>query len=98
MIPKNLMSVASQGLQNKGGLIAPPPWYLEVSLQAGRDRVKVLFFTHSEGQKYHICGLPEPSKRGGPNRPPPRYLEVSLTAGRDRVNCNDYLLYQKEQA
>ena len=24
MVPKNLMSVASQGLQNKGGLIGPP--------------------------------------------------------------------------
>ena len=38
MVPKNLMSVASQGLQNKGGLIGPPR-YLEVSLRAVRDRV-----------------------------------------------------------
>ena len=39
MNPKNLMSVATQGLHKEGGLIGPP-LHLEVSLQACQDRVK----------------------------------------------------------
>ena len=41
--PNNLINVASQGFCEEEGLIAQPPCYLDVSLQAGRDRVKQMF-------------------------------------------------------
>ena len=43
MNPKNCMSVALRDFKKDRGLIAPPPQYLEVSLQAGRDIVNIKF-------------------------------------------------------
>ena len=44
MNPKNCMSVALRDFKKVRGLIGPPPpQYLEVSLQAGRDIVNIKF-------------------------------------------------------
>ena len=69
------MSVASQGLQNKGGLIGPPR-YLEVSLRAGRDRVN-----HGKSLQNLVFPIPIKIKEST------YFLTLSLPSRRETSKC-----------